>query len=141
MNTSDLNKVLAIVEGFRDTWGQTMCIDLMENKLINTFSKTRKGVIAHNHPLWLYIVKEFPNVASSKLEPPSFDQCEKLKRKYHHELIIEKLKGMENKGKLDYKTIYYTLDNWCDMAVKNGWKPPVQKPKPVVEKDDFLSRL
>lgn len=118
MSPADLNKVLACI----DRHGPN--IEALKENLVELFGKKRSKLQTHGHPLLIYITTNYPYVA--QLVQPTFDQCEALKKKYHHLLIIEKLEAMENRKTLlkDYQSLFLTLKNWCNMALKNGWTPP-----------------
>lgn len=80
-----------------------------------------------SHWIIEYIKKNLPIVLKIKKQP-TVEECVKLEKMYPEEMLMRKLKQMENykKGKKVahqlYGTVYYTLDEWCKREAK-----PVEK--------------
>lgn len=63
-----------------------------------------------------------PHILKYK-KPLKDEELQKLLEKYPRELLKEKLIGLANTTK-KYNSVYLTMLNWCDDAMKKGWKEP-----------------
>lgn len=104
----------------------------VEANLVRRKEKPAETQIIPQHELQIAIIERYPNI--SKLNRQlSAEECEKLVDKYPKLLIKEKLMAMENRKTLtkDYDSVYLTLNNWCRMAMKDGWQEKTFAAAPI----------
>lgn len=114
--------------------------ETLQSKVKERKANEKKGEdsIEDAHPLQLFIFKNFPLVTKIHTQL-TFEDCEDLTERFPKDLIVKKLKGIENRKDQykQYSSVYITLEGWCDEDLKDYLqkhkKPPKYAPLPDLD--------